>query len=101
MSVSSSGGGLTAVTASVAGGGNSCDSGGGGNGLFSGPMVQTISNHDGTVSIIQVDPNNPVIQLPDGTTAQVQGIAHVSTVNPRARQYFTNSLNCLNFTVFS
>ena len=34
-------------------------------------MVQTISNPDGTVSIIHVDPNNPVITLPDGTTAQV------------------------------
>jgi len=35
-------------------------------------VVQTISNPDGTVSIIHVDPNNPVITLPDGTTAQVQ-----------------------------
>ncbi|EFX65763.1 hypothetical protein DAPPUDRAFT_65254, partial [Daphnia pulex] len=41
-------------------------------------VVQTISNPDGTVSIIQVDPNNPIITLPDGTTAQVvatQGVA--------------------------
>ena len=35
-------------------------------------MVSTIPNPDGTVSIIHVDPNNPVITLPDGTTAQVQ-----------------------------
>jgi nuclear respiratory factor 1 len=43
-------------------------------------VLQTISNPDGTVSIIQVDPNNPIITLPDGTTAQVQGVATVSTV---------------------
>ena len=36
------------------------------------PVVSTIPNPDGTVSIIHVDPNNPVITLPDGTTAQVQ-----------------------------
>lgn len=48
------------------------------NPVYSGPVVQTISNPDGTVSIIQVDPSNPVIQLPDGTTAHVQGVAHVS-----------------------
>ena len=36
-------------------------------------MVQTISNPDGTVSIIQVDPSNPVITLPDGTQALVEG----------------------------
>jgi len=35
-------------------------------------VVQTISNPDGSVSIIHVDPNNPVITLSDGTTAQVQ-----------------------------
>ena len=33
--------------------------------------MSTIPNPDGTVSIIQVDPNNPVITLPDGTTAHV------------------------------
>ncbi|XP_065202270.1 DNA-binding protein P3A2-like isoform X2 [Planococcus citri] len=38
-------------------------------------VLQTISNPDGTVSIIQVDPNNPIITLPDGTTAHVQGVA--------------------------
>lgn len=41
-------------------------------------VLHTIQNSDGTVSIIQVDPNNPVITLPDGTTAQVQGVATVS-----------------------
>lgn len=35
-------------------------------------------NADGTVSFIHVDPNNPIITLPDGTTAQVQGVATVS-----------------------
>lgn len=44
-------------------------------------VLQTISNPDGTVSIIQVDPSNPIITLPDGTTAQVQGVATVSLVN--------------------
>ena len=42
-----------------------------GPGQYASTVVQTISNPDGTVSIIHVDPNNPVITLPDGTTAQV------------------------------
>uniref|UniRef100_A0A182P989 Nuclear respiratory factor 1 NLS/DNA-binding dimerisation domain-containing protein n=1 Tax=Anopheles epiroticus TaxID=199890 RepID=A0A182P989_9DIPT len=42
---------------------------------FTHTVLQTIQNPDGTVSFIQVDPNNPIITLPDGTTAQVQGIA--------------------------
>ena len=29
------------------------------------------------MSIIHVDPSNPVITLPDGTTAQVQGVAQM------------------------
>lgn len=45
---------------------------------FTHTVLQTIQNPDGTVSLIQVDPNNPIITLPDGTTAQVQGIATVS-----------------------
>lgn len=45
-------------------------------------MIHSIQNADGTVSIIQVDPNNQIITLPDGTTAQVQGVATVmQTVN--------------------
>lgn len=37
-------------------------------------MLQTISNADGTLSLIQIDPNN-LITLPDGTsTIQVQGV---------------------------
>lgn len=40
-------------------------------------MIHSIQNADGTVSIIQVDPNNQIITLPDGTTAQVQGVATV------------------------
>lgn len=43
-------------------------------------VLQTITNPDGTVSIIQVDPSNPIITLPDGTTAQVQGVATVSVI---------------------
>ncbi|XP_044764842.1 DNA-binding protein Ewg isoform X2 [Coccinella septempunctata] len=38
-------------------------------------VLHTITNADGTVSIVQVDPNNPIITLPDGTTAHVQGMA--------------------------
>lgn len=41
-------------------------------------VLQTITNPDGTVSLIHVDPSNPIITLPDGTTAQVQGVATVS-----------------------
>lgn len=47
-------------------------------------QYQTVlqTNADGTFSLIQVDPstlsNNPsIITLPDGTTAQVQGVATV------------------------
>lgn len=46
-------------------------------GQYTPTVVQTIANPDGTVSIIQVDPNNSVITLPDGTTAQVQGVAQM------------------------
>ncbi|BES90881.1 DNA-Hypothetical protein protein [Nesidiocoris tenuis] len=42
-------------------------------------VLQTITNPDGSVSIIQVDPNNPIITLPDGTTAHVQGVATIHT----------------------
>ncbi|XP_055694838.1 DNA-binding protein Ewg isoform X2 [Lutzomyia longipalpis] len=38
-------------------------------------MLQTITNADGSLSIIHVDPSNSIITLPDGTTAQVQGVA--------------------------
>lgn len=41
-------------------------------------VVQTISNPDGTISIIHVDPDNPIITLPDGTQAQIQGLGHQS-----------------------
>lgn len=44
-------------------------------------MLHSIQNADGTVSIIQVDPNNQIITLPDGTTAQVQGIATVTLLD--------------------
>lgn len=39
-------------------------------------VLQTITNPDGSVSLIQVDPNNPIITLPDGTTAHV--VSHCS-----------------------
>ncbi|XP_037914008.1 DNA-binding protein Ewg isoform X3 [Hermetia illucens] len=42
-------------------------------------VLSTIQNPDGTLSLIQVDPNNPIITLPDGTTAQVQGVATLHT----------------------
>ncbi|RLU17565.1 hypothetical protein DMN91_009801 [Ooceraea biroi] len=42
-------------------------------------VLQTITNPDGTVSILQVDPSTPIITLPDGTTAQVQGVATIHT----------------------
>lgn len=44
-------------------------------------LLHSIQNADGTVSIIQVDPSNQIITLPDGTTAQVQGIATVRFFN--------------------
>ncbi|XP_065165709.1 DNA-binding protein P3A2 isoform X1 [Atheta coriaria] len=42
-------------------------------------VLHTITNADGTVSIVQVDPNNPIITLPDGTTAHVQGMATIQS----------------------
>ncbi|KXJ80611.1 hypothetical protein RP20_CCG024145 [Aedes albopictus] len=51
------------------------------NAQYTHTVLQTIQNPDGTVSIIQVDPNNPIITLPDGTTAQVQGIATLQAQN--------------------
>lgn len=44
-------------------------------GQYTPTVLHTITNPDGTVSIVQVDPNNPIITLPDGTTAHVQGMA--------------------------
>ena len=41
-----------------------------------------VDPHSFTNSFFQVDPNNPIITLPDGTTAQVQGVATVS-LSPR------------------
>ena len=49
-------------------------------------VLQTISNPDGTVSIIQVDPNNPIITLPDGTTAHVQGAVSYTHLDVYKRQ---------------
>lgn len=42
-------------------------------------VLQTINNPDGSVSLIQVDPSNPIITLPDGTTAQA--LADVTTAD--------------------
>lgn len=55
-------------------------------------VLQTITNPDGTVSIIQVDPSTPIITLPDGTTAQVQGVATVSLSFPKIQ--IINIKNC-------
>lgn len=83
--------GVTVGSGGTAGSGNSGGSNGGsGSGgsssggttvtaQYAPTVLQTISNPDGTVSIIQVDPNNPIITLPDGTTAQVQGVATIHT----------------------
>lgn len=50
-------------------------------------VLHTITNPDGTVSIVQVDPNNPIITLPDGTTAHVQGMATVSFLHSATEIY--------------
>ena len=44
-------------------------------------MVQAINNADGTVSIIQMDSNNPqLITLPDGTQAQIRAVNTVRVI---------------------
>ena len=49
---------------------------------YSGTMMQTINNPDGTLSIIQIDSGpNSVLTLPDGTQATV-----VHAVRPFGRQ---------------
>ncbi|VEN50268.1 unnamed protein product [Callosobruchus maculatus] len=55
-------------------------------------VLHTITNPDGTVSIVQVDPNNPIITLPDGTTAHVQ-VSGVITVPVSASMYQTMVAN--------
>lgn len=41
-------------------------------------MVQAINNPDGTVSLIQMDPNSSaLVTLPDGTQAQVRAVSAV------------------------
>lgn len=45
---------------------------------YSPAFLHSISNVDGSMSIFHVDPNNPIITLPDGTQAHVQGV--VSTI---------------------
>ncbi|CAH1103603.1 unnamed protein product [Psylliodes chrysocephalus] len=49
-------------------------------------VLHTITNPDGTVSIVQVDPNNPIITLPDGTTAHVQGMATLQSAQGEGGQ---------------
>ncbi|XP_072402505.1 DNA-binding protein Ewg-like isoform X4 [Diabrotica undecimpunctata] len=49
-------------------------------------VLHTITNPDGTVSIVQVDPNNPIITLPDGTTAHVQGMATLQSAQGDGNQ---------------
>lgn len=58
-------------------------------------VLQTITNPDGTVSIIQVDPSTPIITLPDGTTAQVQGVATVSILQELTDIYVKLHIACL------
>lgn len=53
-------------------------------------MLHTITNPDGTLSIIHMDPNNSIITLPDGTTAQVQGVA-VSVQSTQFRTYLVTN----------
>lgn len=41
-------------------------------------MMQAINNPDGTVSIIQMDPNShALVTLPDGSQAQVRAVSAV------------------------
>ena len=41
-------------------------------------MMQAINNPDGTVSIVQIDPNShALVTLPDGSQAQVRAISSV------------------------
>ena len=63
---------------------------------YSHTVVQTISNPDDTVSIIHVDPNNPVITLPDGTQAHVQG---VTTVRTSREEGMMELVGCVMFVV--
>jgi len=54
---------------------------------FSGTMMQTINNPDGSVSIIQIDPGpSQVVTLPDGTQATV--VHAVCTVLSNTFHYF-------------
>jgi len=54
-------------------------------------VLHTITNADGTVSIVQVDPNNPIITLPDGTTAHVQGMATIQSAQGETIQTISES----------
>lgn len=58
-------------------------------------VLQTINNSDGTLSIIHVDPNNPIITMPDGTTAHVQGVTLHSRQNDRDSTTTVHSLESL------
>ncbi|VVC24592.1 Hypothetical protein CINCED_3A017918 [Cinara cedri] len=45
---------------------------------YSPAFLHSISNVDGSMSIFHVDPNNPIITLPDGTQAHVQGVINAA-----------------------
>ncbi|XP_028968886.1 DNA-binding protein P3A2 [Galendromus occidentalis] len=45
--------------------------------IYGTTMVQAINNPDGTVSIIQVDPNTAMLTLPDGTQAQLRAVSSI------------------------
>jgi len=63
-------------------------------------VLQTITNPDGSVSIIQVDPNTPIITLPDGTTAQVQGVATVSILSRNIYLSILYSMSYMNSIIY-
>ncbi|XP_015905171.1 DNA-binding protein P3A2 isoform X1 [Parasteatoda tepidariorum] len=59
-------------------------------------MVQTISNPDGTVSLIQVDPANTVVTLPDGTQAQLRTVSAVRVLGQQADGELTAGTHQVN-----
>lgn len=50
---------------------------------YSPAFLHSISNVDGSMSIFHVDPNNPIITLPDGTQAHVQGVVSIVLINSK------------------
>lgn len=48
-----------------------------------------------------MDPNNPIITLPDGTTAQVQGVATVIKKWVLKIKFFVHLINFISINKFS